>query len=103
MGVFARVKKDPDASRTYTIDWADTGPNDATADDKGWLQGDTISTSTWTVDTGLTNVAEANTTTTTSVKLSSGVIGRRYKAVNRVVTTNGETDDRTLEVLIVQK
>ena len=103
MGVFARVEKDPDAIRTYTIDWADTGPNDATADDTGWLQGDTISSSTWTVDTGITLVADAFTTTATSVKLSGGVLGRRYKAVNRVVTTNGETDDRTIEVQIVQK
>ena len=103
MGIFKRVEKDPDAIRTYTIDYADGGPNDATADDTGWLQTDTISTSAWTLDTGITADAEANTTTTASVKISGGVVGRKYKAVNRIVTVNGETDDRTLEVQIVQK
>ena len=101
--VFKRVTKDPDAIKTYTLDWADGGPNDGTPDDLGWLQADTILTSTWIVDSELTIAAESNTTTTASVKLAGGVLGRKHYATNRITTTvSSETEDRTLEIRIIE-
>ncbi len=104
MTVFVRIEKDPDAIRTYTIDWANGGDNDGSIYDKGWLQSDTIATSTWILSsTDITNVAEANDTTTASIKISGGILGKIYKVTNRIVTANGETDDRTIQIKIVQK
>lgn len=104
MDIFKKVRKDPDASRTFTIDWANGGPNDGTADDKGYLQGDTLSASSWVVPTGITSVVEANTTTTASIKLSGGSLGKKYLVTNRVtLAISGDVDDRTLEVSIGQK
>ena len=103
MSVFKKVTKDPDAARTYTIDWANGGPNDASADDKGFLQSDTISASSWNLPTGITNVVDAFTATTTSIKLSGGSLGKKYLCVNRITLTLGDIDDRTLEVTIEQK
>ena len=101
---FFKVEKDPDAIRTYTLDWADGGLNDGLVGDTGWLQGDTIATSNWTAESTLTVVVDANTTTTTSAKVSGGVLGKTHKLTNRITTTNGsETEDRTIEVKIVQK
>lgn len=100
----ATYEKDPDASKVYTIDWAKSGPNDGTANDDGWLQGDTIATSTWIVPSGLTSEAESNTGTLATIKLSGGVMGRNYFVTNRITTTtSGETEDRSIEIRIVPK
>ena len=64
--------KDPDATLDYIIDWSE------------WLDTDTISTSTWTVPTGLTNVSDSNTTTTATIWLSGGTAGQRYTVSNRI-------------------
>jgi hypothetical protein len=80
--------KDPDASLDYGINWA------------AWLGTDTIATSTWIVDVGLTKGTASNTTTTTTVWLSGGTLGVTYKAVNRIVTAGGRTNDRTLRVRV---
>lgn len=101
---FFRAEKDPDSIRTYTLDWANGGANDGGVGDTGWLQGDTISTSSWTAETGLTVVTDTNTDTTTSVKVSGGILGRKHLLTNRITTVaGGETEDRTIELKIVQK
>lgn len=103
--VLDTVEKDPQAIRTYTIDWAKGGPNDASADDRGYLQGDTISSSTWSVDSSdITIIIDGNTTTTAYAKISGGVLGRRYYLTNHIVlATSGDEDERTLEIIIVNK
>ena len=80
--------KDPDASLDYGFDWS------------AWLGTDTIATSTWTVDSGITKGATSNTTTTTTVWLSGGTVGTTYNAVNRIVTAGGRTNDHTLTVRV---
>lgn len=79
--------KDPDAVLDYAIDWSD------------WLQsGETISTSAWTVQTGLTAGSTGNNGTIASIWLSGGTAGTTYTATNRITTNQGRTDDRTLRI-----
>lgn len=66
------------SARTYTVNWSSR------------LDGDTISTSTWTAETtGVTIASEANTNTTASARLS-GTPGR-YLLTNKVTTSSGDT------------
>ncbi len=84
------ITKDPNGVAIYTIDW-DT-----------WLtsvNGGTISTSTWLVPTGLTSIAETNTATTTTIKLSGGTAGVTYTLVNRITTSAGLIEDRSIVIL----
>lgn len=83
--------KDPSAVLDYVIDW------------ETWLDGDTISTSTWTVQTGLTADSDSNDTTTTTVWLSGGTLGTKYTATNRIVTAAGRTDERTIYIVIADR
>lgn len=84
--------KDPDATLDYQIDWS------------SWLAtGETISSSAWIVPDGLTEVSDSNTTTTATIWLSGGTDGESYRITNRVTTTAGRTDDRTITLLIRQR
>jgi hypothetical protein len=92
MGSSNEFTKDPSAVLDYTIDWED------------WLcTGDTISTSTWTVPTGITEDSDTNTTTTATIWLSGGSDGVMYTVVNRIVTAKSRTDDRSLEITVEEK
>lgn len=83
VGIFL---KRPAEVLDYTINW-----------DDGWLaSGDSISTSTWSVDTGITQNSESETTTTTTVTLSGGSLGDWYEAENTVATAQGRTGVRTI-------
>lgn len=91
MGYFQKVEKDPNAVLDYQFDWAE------------WLQTlETIATSTWTPPVGITMNSSSNTTTTATVWLSGGTAGLYYDIINRIVTNQGRTDERTLRVLIAQ-
>jgi len=83
--------KDPQAVLDYTIDWAD------------WLETDLISTSTWTVPSGLTEGTHTNTTTTTTAWISGGTEGVVYEITNHIVTAAGREDDRSFNVKIQDK
>ena len=83
--------KDPDAVLDYRVDWTT------------WLNGDTISSSTFTVATGLTKDSQSNTTTAATVWLSGGTAGTRYLVTNRIVTAGNRTEDRSFYVSVVQR
>ena len=83
--------KDPDSVLDYQINWAT------------WLGSDTISTSTWTVPTGITKVTDSNTTTTATIWLSGGTAGTEYDLTDRIVTAGGRTADRTITVKVSDK
>ena len=89
------VLKDPDAVLDYSINWAP------------WLpDGDTIATSTWIVtgpDSTLAEDSSSKSTTVTTVWLSGGTLGLSYTVTNRVVTTAGRTDDRSIGLQVRQK
>jgi hypothetical protein len=87
-----RFKKDPDAVLDYGIDWSD------------WLySSDVISTSTWTVPAGITQDDESKGDTSTIIWLSGGTAGECYEIANKIVTTDGRTDERTFEVLVEER
>lgn len=68
-----------------------------------WLaSGETISTSSWTVPSPLTQpVAASNTTTTATVWLTGGVVGFTYTVSNTVTTSAGRTEARSFQLSIV--
>lgn len=82
--------KDPDAVKDYDVDWG-----------AGWLvDDDTISASTWTVPTGITKASDSHTDTRAKVWISGGTVGSSYVLTNRVTTTQGRTDDRSITIKI---
>lgn len=84
--------KDPGAILDYGFDWSQ------------WLAaGETIAISEWEVDEGLTGSMEANTSTATQIRLAGGTVGTTYRAINRVTTTAGQVDERTISVRIAER
>lgn len=87
--------KDPGESITYTMDWT-AALND----------GATISTSTWTVPAGITKVTDGIVTpgsVKTSVQLSGGTAGQVFGVTNTIVTSDGETRERTGFVQVLER
>ena len=81
--------KDPDALLDYKLNWS------------LWLEGlDTISNSNWIVPTGLTLEANVFDDTTATAWLSGGDLNATYKVVNRINTTAGRVEDRTITIRI---
>ncbi len=81
--------KDPQAVLDYSFDW---GP---------WLSSDTISSSVWVAETGITaQSGDSFTDTTTTVFIADGTHGQNYLLKNTVVTVGGRTDERTVEIRI---
>lgn len=75
---------DPDEIRDLTIDWT------------GWLEGDTITTSTFTPD-GITENSESNTTTSATCWLTAP--NDPYgSTVNEIETTAGRTKRMTVRI-----
>lgn len=88
----ATFTKDPDAVLDYQIDWT------------AWLTGgETITTSTWTLPTGITRNSDNHTTTMTTIWLSGGTAGTKYALVNRIVTSAARTDDRTITISVKER
>ena len=82
--------KDPDAVLDYSVDWS------------AWLAGDEISSSEWLLEQGATieKVTDTMTATKTTIWLRGGDAGTTYLVANRIVTTGGRTDDRTISVKV---
>lgn len=85
------TEKDPSATIDRGFDWT------------SWLGADTITSSDWIVPTGLTRVSQSNTTKTTSVWLSGGTVDTLYRLTNRITTTGGREDERSLHIKIVER
>lgn len=83
--------KDPEATLDFAVDWSE------------WLGSDTISTSTWTVPTGITKDSDSATTTKATIWLKSGSAGKEYSIVNKIVTAGGRTDERMLVIKVIQR
>lgn len=89
--------KDPDAVVDYTIDWND-----------GYLEtGETITSSQWSIEPtetdGLSEDASSNDNTTASITLSGGVTHHTYRVTNRITTTGGRTDERSLTIRVAER
>jgi hypothetical protein len=88
--ISAQFQKRAGSTLDYKVDWAT------------WLSTDTISTSSWTVPTGLTKASESNTTTSATVWVSGGTIGTTYEIINTIITAAGRTDYRTVTITIIE-
>ena len=86
-----RFLKDPDAVLDYEIDWST------------WLGTDTINSSSWTTGTGITIDSDTNTTTAAKVWLSGGTAGIRYTLTNSIVTAAGREEDRSIEIVCLER
>lgn len=74
----------------YLEDWTD------------WLEsGDTISSSTWSAQTGITVDSESETTTAATVWLSGGTHLNTYAVKNTITTAGGRTDTRKLYIRVI--
>lgn len=83
--------KDPDDVIDVSFNWV------------GFLNGDTIATSTFLLPDGLTQDSSSNTTLRTTVWLSGGSAGTLCRVTNRVVTAGGRTKDMTKLVMVVEE
>jgi hypothetical protein len=83
--------KDPEEVLFYSLDW--TGP----------LDGDEISTATWTAAAGITVANQTVTGAVTKAKLSGGADGTGYAIKVTVVTTGGQTIERTRTLKVKTK
>lgn len=83
--------KDPDATLDYIVDWSD------------WLSTDTISTSTWTVPTGVTKVTDTKTDTSATIWVSGGTAGTNYALANKIVTAAGRTEEKSITLRVRQQ
>ena len=80
--------KEPNTKRDYGFDYTTE------------LGADTITSSTWTADAGLTLTGATNDTKKTSVFVEGGVTGQTLTATNRITTTAGRTYERVLTLVI---
>ena len=84
--------KDPQAKKDYTNDWS-----------ARLATGETITASSWTVETGLTQMASpapSFTDTTTTIWLEGGTAGVHYVVTNHVTTDQGREDDWSFTVQV---
>lgn len=65
-----------------------------------WLAGNTISTSAWAVESGITIDAETNTTTKAAVTLSGGTDGVTYTITDTIVASNGEKKSKHFQIKV---
>jgi len=89
--LLATYNKDPTEVLDYTIDW------------ETLLDGDTIATSEWAVDTGITQDSESETTTKAIIWLSGGTAGKQYTCTNTIVTAGGRTRVRSIAINVVER
>ena len=52
---------------------------------------DTISTSAWVLDSGITKDSDSNTTTAATAWISGGTLGVTHKLTSTIVTASGRT------------
>ena len=85
--------KDPDAVLDYEIDWSD------------WLtDGETILTSTWSIDSSdLAKKVATHDGTTTTIWLTGGTEGTAVRVENHVVTSEDREDDRSFVIQLKEK
>lgn len=80
-----------DSKLDYTMDWED------------WLaSGDTISTSAWTVATGITEASSSNDTTSATIWLEGGTAKTTYRITNSIVTADGRKEERSIDIACVE-
>jgi len=89
---FTHPPKDPDDVLDYSRPWGK------------WLAtGETITTSSWIVPTGITKGSDTYDDTSATIWLSGGVAGGDYLITNRITTSAGRTVDRTFRIQVRER
>ena len=83
--------KDPDSVLDYTVNW------------ETWLDSDTITVSSWTVPTGITEDSDTFGDSITTIWLSGGTVGKKYEITNHITTAGDRQEDQTLIIVCKQK
>lgn len=83
--------KDPDEVDDFAIDWTER------------LNGETISTSTWTATGGVTVDSDTFTDTVATARLSGGTLNAHAVVTNRIVTDASRTLDQSANLKIRAK
>jgi len=80
--------KDPSSTIDYGVYWGD------------WLAADdSITASEWIIEGGLVSVSESNSETNTSVMTTGGISGVQSTATNRITTSAGRIEERSMLIL----
>lgn len=80
--------KDPSDRLDYQVDFTD------------WLDGDTISTVAWTVQSGITQYATSFDTTTSTIWLTGGTHGQDYTITCQATTAGGRIKQQSFTILV---
>jgi len=84
--------KDPDAVLDYAFDWS------------SWLQsGETISSYSITVDSGLTKESDNESDGVVTVWLSGGTAGSEYTVSCKITTSMSRTDERSMTIKVMER
>lgn len=84
--------KDPESELDFAEDWND------------WLgSGETISSHTVTVDSGITKESDPESGGVVTVNLSGGTAGNVYDVVMEVTTNQGRTDARRFKISVEER
>jgi hypothetical protein len=87
---YTEFQKSPASVLDYSFDWSQ------------WLEsGQTVATSSWSADTGLTIDSDTQSNTKTTAIVSGGVEGNSYFVSNTVVTNDGLTVKRSFIIKVV--
>lgn len=83
------ITKAPDEEILEGFDWSDR-----------ISAGDSLASSTWTLDSGLSGNSGAYNQTSTQVELTGGTAGAQYRVINLVTTSQGEAFQRSFKVQV---
>ena len=87
-----RFNKDPNAVLDYGFDWA------------SWVSsGETISISSWSVSS--LNISSASVSSHTAIVFvnSGGILNASHTLTNRITTSRGRIDERSLDIIILDR
>ena len=87
-GAWYAPDKDPSGVLDYTMDW------------ELWLDTDQITVSSWSASTGITVAASGSTSTTATVWLSGGTVGKTYQVTNTITTSMGRTTAQSFYIRV---
>lgn len=96
---------DPDEIQDYSVDWSRFLKTNTIASVVWQINGTTVASYGSFNNDGneLTLVQPTNTTTVATVRLTSGVVGTRYKLTCRITTASGEVFERKINLTIRER
>ncbi|NBX02607.1 MAG: hypothetical protein EBR02_00800 [Alphaproteobacteria bacterium] len=86
-----RKYKDPDEVISFGVDWSE------------YLGAETVTSSDWTVASGVTKVGQTLVGKQANVTISGGTLGTVNRITNRITTSAGETVDQSIDIEIIVK